>query len=99
MSRAPGGQEPVRAYAERLRGLRGVRVDVEWTYRRVSGGWRSLLPGRMGRRRETVRDSTTVELDGADWIASCREAWRGNPSGALDVLDGRDPDAPGDSEP
>jgi hypothetical protein len=89
----PQAQAPVRAYAERLRGLRGVRVDIEWTYRRVTGGWRSLRPGHSGRQRETKTDRTTVDIPPDDWIETCRTLWRENPSGAIDVLDGRDPDA------
>jgi len=41
---------PLRAYAERLRGFRGLRVEVIWTYRRAAGGWRSLLPEQKQRR-------------------------------------------------
>jgi len=86
---------PALAYAEKARGLEGVRVDVEWTYRRVAGGWRSLIPGKIGRRRETVVDSTPVELDGGFWISACRAAW-GNYKPPINVLEGRAWDDDGD---
>ncbi len=82
------GQAPVLTYAERVRGLRGIKVDAEWTYRRVAGGWRSLIPGRKGRRRETAVESTTVELDGQAWIDACRETW-GDYRPPINVLEGR----------
>jgi len=82
------GQAPVLAYAEKVGGLRGIKVDIEWSYRRVAGGWRSLIPGKAGRRRETVFESTTVELEGAPWIKACRETW-GTYRPPLNVLEGR----------
>ena len=81
-------QAPVLVYAEKLRGLRGIEVDIEWTYRRVEGGWRSLIPGKTGRRRETVVESTTIKLDGAPWIEACRAVW-GTYRPPINVLEGR----------
>jgi hypothetical protein len=82
------GQAPALDYAERLRGLRGIKVDIEWTYRRVAGGWRSLIPGSTGRRREIVTESTPVELDSASWVSACRATWALYLP-AINVLEGR----------
>jgi hypothetical protein len=88
------GRAPVWSYAERLRGLRSVRVEITWQYRRVAGGWRSLVPG-MGRTRETVKDRTEFVVDGQAWRDACIATWKGNAYYEAEtnaILEGREPD-------
>ena len=88
------GQAPVWSYAERLRGLRSVRVEITWQYRRVSGGWRSLIPG-MGRTRETVKDRTEFVIDGEAWRDACIAVWREHEYYEAEtnaILEGREPE-------
>jgi hypothetical protein len=87
------GQAPVYSYAERLRGLREVRVVIQWTYRRVAGGWRSLIPGR-GRTRETVTERAEVTLPGGPWVEACAAMWSSEPNYSREtaaILRGEEP--------
>jgi hypothetical protein len=60
--------------AQRVAGLRTIRVRLFWSFTRTAG-----LPKSVRRRRETVDRDLSIEVDASRYRSDVLDYWRGNP--------------------